>query len=170
MGDHARPGFTAATYLSVDPEPSTLELIAWLASTGTQVVLPVLAGRRGRPDWARYTGADELRPGLWGIPEPTGPALGPHALADADLVCCSGLAGTPRGERLGVGGGWFDQALAHARHDAVTVVLLNDDEVFETLPVEPHDRLVDVIATPAGLRRSGATPGSGPSPAAPARD
>lgn len=170
IGDHARPGLTVASYLSVSPEPSTLQIIAWLAAHDVRVLLPLLEGRGGRPDWALYTGPDELRPGLWGIPEPTGPALGPDALTDADLVLCSGLAATPRGERLGVGGGWFDQALGHARADTVTVCLLNDDEILQTLPAEPHDRRIDVLATPGGLRRSGAAPGIPPSSGARDRD
>lgn len=142
-----------AGYVSVDPEPGTLELISWLHAQGITVLLPVLGPRpdgtpRREPDWAAYAGPESLRAGLWGIPEPATGALGAEALDRADVVVCSGLAGTADGKRLGMGGGWYDRALAHARPDAVLVMLLNDDELMPDLPVEPWDRPVDVIVTP----------------------
>lgn len=145
-----------AAYVSIAPEPGTLELISWLYAAGSTVLLPVLDRRpngtpRNTPDWAMYAGPDRLRAGLWGIPEPTTDPLDAEALARASIVVCSGLAGTPQGKRLGMGGGWYDRALAYADPDAVVVMLLNDDEVLEDLPTQYWDRRVDVIATPTRL-------------------
>lgn len=142
-----------ACYVSIDPEPGTLELISWLHAQQMTVLLPVLGRRpdgtpRREPDWAPYAGPDSLRTGLWGIPEPAGESLGAEALEGAGVVICSGLAGTTDGKRLGMGGGWFDRALGHAGPDAVLVMLLNDDELMPDLPTEPWDRRVDVIITP----------------------
>lgn len=153
------PGFTVALYLSITPEPGTLELISWLSACEATVLLPVLGARadgtpRREPDWAVYAGPDLLRPGLWGIPEPSTPALGARGLAAAEVVICSALAGTVSGKRLGMGGGWFDRAFAYAAEDAVLVALMNDDEVLPDLPTEPWDRRVDVIATPTRLIRA----------------
>jgi 5-formyltetrahydrofolate cyclo-ligase len=149
-------GLITAAYVSIPPEPSSLELISWLYAAGSTVLLPVLDRRpdgmpRNDPDWAEYAGPDHLRIGLWGIPEPTSEPLGADGLARAGVVICSGLAGTPQGKRLGMGGGWYDRALAYADPDAVLVLLLNDDEVLEDLPTQPWDRWVDVIATPTRL-------------------
>ncbi len=58
------------------------------------------------------------------------------------------MAVTLDGRRLGVGGGWFDRALAFARPDALLVALVTDDDVVDALPTEPHDRTIDVIVTP----------------------
>ena len=65
--DGERPG-TVGLYLSAEPEPGTLELIAWLASVRVRVLLPVLAPhvvdqRPGDPDWAPYGGTEQLRQG-----------------------------------------------------------------------------------------------------------
>lgn len=151
-------GLAVASYLSIAPEPDTSELVAALHVAGARVLLPVLGphadGRkRTQPDWAPYAGPDALRPGLWSIPEPTTPPEGPGALASADVVFVSALAATPTGWRLGVGGGWFDRALAHASPDAVTVALVSADEVLDTLPRDPWDLPIDVIATEAGVSR-----------------
>ncbi|OYO24523.1 5-formyltetrahydrofolate cyclo-ligase [Enemella dayhoffiae] len=153
-------GSVVAIYLSHGSEPSTLELISWLAAHQVRILLPVLDrqpdGRpRREPDWAAYAGPERLRAGLWGIPEPTTEPLGATGLAEAAVIVCSGLAGTERGDRLGVGGGWYDRARAYAAADAVSLLLLNDDEVLPTLPVQPWDRPVDVIATPTRLLRAG---------------
>nr|WP_239022338.1 5-formyltetrahydrofolate cyclo-ligase [Raineyella fluvialis] len=102
LGDALGPDLVVAAYLSVDPEPSTLGIVEWLHGHQVRVLLPLLArpadgGRRPSPDWAVYRGTDHLRLALRGIPEPTTPALGAGALAEAELILCPGLAGTRRG-------------------------------------------------------------------------
>ncbi|MGO4957382.1 5-formyltetrahydrofolate cyclo-ligase [Luteococcus sp. Sow4_B9] len=151
---------TISVYLSVPPhaprpEPGTLELATALWTLGHRVLVPVLSptseSPRRDPDWAWFEGPAALRPGLWGIPEPTGAALGAEALAEAELVLCSGLAGTRDGRRLGVGGGWYDRALAHRGADVPVWMLLNPDEVLDDLPTEPHDQRVDALLLPDAL-------------------
>lgn len=146
-GSGPASGMTVAAYLSVPPEPATLEIVAWLNTLGATVLVPLLTDPQ-RPDWARYTGPDELRVGRRGIAEPTGTPLGPQALAGADLIVCPGLGGSVRGGRLGTGGGWYDRALEHADPQTPVVMLLNDDEIFEAVPMQQWDRRVDVIITP----------------------
>lgn len=157
LADRVGPGLTIAAYLSQAPEPDTLELVAALHAVGARVLLPVLGRRRdgswpsmdGRrlPDWARYAGPDRVKPGWRGILQPTTAELGADALAEAEVVVCSALAVTRTGDRLGTGGGWYDRALAHAG-DAVTVALVNDDEILDALPTHPWDRRMDVVITP----------------------
>jgi 5-formyltetrahydrofolate cyclo-ligase len=77
--------------------------------------------------------------------------LGAEALANADVILVPALAVDTRGYRVGLGGGWYDRALKHARPDAVTVGLVYPDEVYDAttrpLPNEPHDIPLDIIAT-----------------------
>jgi 5-formyltetrahydrofolate cyclo-ligase len=83
------------------------------------------------------------------LAEPAGRRLGPDAIARADVLVVPALAVDRAGRRLGQGGGSFDRALARARPDALVVALVHDDEVSSgPLPVEPHDRAVDVVVTP----------------------
>ena len=152
-----------ALYCSVGDEPDTWPLIRELADAGRTVLLPVLGRRpdgtvRRDPDWAFYQGRDALRLGFAGIPEPVGDSLGTDGLRRASLVWCSALAATPRGDRLGSGGGWYDRALTHASGEAVRGVLWRDDEVLDHVPVEPFDRRIAVIVTDRRTIRATAGP------------
>ena len=138
------PGILAA-YASTELEPDTHALIEELVERGWEVRLPVL---RKQVDWARFDG--DLRPGWNGIPEPTGPRLGPASLADCDIVIVSCLQVSRDGHRLGVGGGWYDRALLHRNPTALVLAWARDDEVVDTLPHEPHDQLVDGFVTESG--------------------
>jgi 5-formyltetrahydrofolate cyclo-ligase len=145
---------SAACYLSQPPEPSSLELISWLAAQDVRILLPVMAAPAeddrsvGEPDWAPYAGPDQLRTGRFSIIEPTTEPVGAAGLAEAELIIAPALAANERGQRLGRGGGWYDRALAHADPAAVSLLLLNDDEVLEVIPVDSWDRRIDVIVTP----------------------
>lgn len=142
----ARRRQAIATYASTDDEPDTLELIERARGHGIRVLLPVLTGRR-EPAWAWYTGPDALRPGFRGIPEPTGEALGPDALAECSFILTSALLVTPFGDRLGTGGGWWDRALAHRAADATVGVLVSESEIVRSLPADPWDVPIDIIVT-----------------------
>ena len=147
---------TVAAYLSTGSEPGTLQLIAWLAAHRIRVLLPVLSSlpdgsRRTSPTWAPYEGPDALRIGPYSILEPTSEPVPSEQLPEAEVIICPGLAANREGDRLGRGGGWYDRALRHASSSAPVWVLLNADEVLETIPTHPWDRRVDAIVTPAGM-------------------
>lgn len=133
-----------ACYLSRPDEPDTTALIGGLTGEGVRVLVPLL---RREPDWDWFPGFDQLVPGPYGIPQPSGPGLGAAALGLADWIWLPGLAGTPDGRRLGTGGGWYDQALAHATSGATRGLLLFDREVLDDLPTESWDQPVDLVVT-----------------------
>lgn len=147
---------TVAAYLSAGSEPGTLQLVAWLAAHDVRVLLPVLShpvgGPLNRVAWGPYAGPDALRVGAYSILEPTSEPVPPEQLPEAELIICPGLAANRHGDRLGRGGGWYDRALAFAAQSAPVWVLLNDDEVLDTVPTQAWDRRIDVIITPTGAR------------------
>ncbi|MDR0436468.1 MAG: 5-formyltetrahydrofolate cyclo-ligase [Propionibacteriaceae bacterium] len=148
-------GLVVATYLSYGAEPDTKGIADLLIDLGALVLAPVIetgaesSGSVPEPRWAWYHGETSLT--RRGIPQPTGAVLGPEALALADLVIVPGLAGGRDGSRIGTGGGWYDRALPHGRADALRILLLNEDEVYDTVPSEAHDVAMDAIVTEAGL-------------------
>ncbi len=138
-----------AAYVSSDAEPDTAAVVEWLTARGIQVLLPASNdGTWSVPAWAFHAGPGHFRTGPRGIREPTTDRLPAEAIGRADVVLCPGLAGTATGDRLGRGGGWYDRVLPLVRSGTAVVLLLNDDEVVDTLPTGPSDCPVDVIVTP----------------------
>ena len=139
---------TVAAFVPDPIEPGAGRLPDAYAGLGARILLPVVpdVGRELR--WAEYTGP--LAPGRFGLLEPVGPRLGPDTIGAADVVVVPALAVARDGVRLGRGGGYYDRALPLARADAVVVSLVFDDELVDTLPAEPHDRLVNAVVTPSG--------------------
>ncbi len=133
-----------ALYASLPGEPDTWDLIDRLVAGGTRVLLPVL---RREPDWAWYTGRDDLAPAWRGILQPTGPRLGGGVLVRAEWIWVPGLAGSRGGDRIGTGGGWYDRALLKASPTARIGMLLYDGEVLDRVPTEPWDRRVRFLLT-----------------------
>jgi 5-formyltetrahydrofolate cyclo-ligase len=144
---------TVAAYYSAGSEPDTHGLVFALWKRGSYVVLPVLLPD-GDLDWASYEGPDSLAPGPRGLLEPVEPPRGPGTVARADVVLVPALAVDIRGYRLGRGGGSYDRALARVSPQVPAIGLLYDDELLPSVPVEPHDQRVSLVARPGhGLTR-----------------
>ncbi|GAA4140503.1 5-formyltetrahydrofolate cyclo-ligase [Actinomadura keratinilytica] len=144
---------TIAAYVSIGAEPDTQGLLFALWKRGAYVLLPRLLPDSDL-DWASYEGPDSLAPGPRGLLEPTEPSRGPDAVASADVVLVPAVAVDRTGMRLGRGGGSYDRALARVGPAILTVALLYEGELVDTLPAEPHDQRVRAAVTPSeGLVR-----------------
>lgn len=77
-------------------------------------------------------------------------AIRAGALHDAQIVLLPALAVDADGVRLGQGGGWYDRALGDFAEGTPVLAAVFDDEVLPggTIPLEPHDRLIDGVITP----------------------
>lgn len=149
-----RDAGVVALYASRTYEPGTLPLMDTLDDLGKRILLPVLGAGLQR-DWADYAGLEDLSQRAPGRPpEPSTPSLGSSALELADVVVAPALAVDTAGNRLGMGGGWYDRTLIHVRPGVRVVALVFPEEVYyaaeRPLPHEGHDRSIDGIATPTG--------------------
>ncbi|HEX5541709.1 MAG TPA: 5-formyltetrahydrofolate cyclo-ligase [Micromonospora sp.] len=146
-----RPGRMTG-YVPVGSEPGGSDLpevmVAALAGAG-ELLLPVLRADLDL-DWAAYPGPGALVATGRGMREPAGKRWGVEAVAAAELVVVPALAVDQRGIRLGRGGGSYDRALARVGAGTLTVALLHDGELVESLPAEAHDRPVDAVITAGG--------------------
>jgi 5-formyltetrahydrofolate cyclo-ligase len=149
-----QPGSVSA-YLSLPNEPGTDALVSAVQSAGHAIRVPRITGRDLQ--WVALLPDSALVPGPLGIREPQGEALDARGLWALDVMFLPGLAVDRSGWRLGQGGGYYDRALAsvpaHADGGPLLVVVLHDDEVFDRVPHESHDRRVDAAVTPSGIVR-----------------
>ncbi|MCO1656385.1 5-formyltetrahydrofolate cyclo-ligase [Pseudonocardia humida] len=138
-------------YVPSRSEPWSAGALEVLRETGREILLPVVPVPPGPLQWAAYEGPGALAPGPFGIAEPTGPRLGADAVSRATTILLPALAADRRGVRLGQGGGYYDRTLSLVAPGVPLVVVLNDEELVDELPAEPHDRRITVAALPSGL-------------------
>jgi len=143
-----RRGIATETVLSYvdskDNEVATRPLINQLLNAGKTVLVPV-AENEGVLSWSQLFDLDELRPARFGIYEPAAEyqrRVVPPANA---LVLAPGVGFTPRCERIGYGGGYYDRFLAN--HSGLVVALAFDCQIVEAFELHEHDRPVDVVVT-----------------------
>jgi 5-formyltetrahydrofolate cyclo-ligase len=102
----------------------------------------------------RASAPGELRPGAFGLLEPTsGPRL-PRGESRV-LFLVPGLAFDPQGVRLGRGGGHYDRALAQFEIGCRMGLAL-DRQVEASLPRDPWDQPMDAVVTERRLLCSAA--------------
>jgi 5-formyltetrahydrofolate cyclo-ligase len=120
-----------------------------LHAAGHRVALPRVE-RRGEPLTFHLLAPE----GPWvrsryGLDEP-GPEVPSLPLPQIDVWVVPGTAFTPAGGRLGRGGGFYDRTLAAARPDAVKVGVCFGCQMFDTLPLAPHDVRMNLVVTERG--------------------
>jgi 5-formyltetrahydrofolate cyclo-ligase len=148
----ARGAQTVSLYVSIGQEPGTHTALERLRAMGVRVLLPVLAPGL-ELDWADYV-PGTLREGRRGLLEPAGQRLGLDAIAQADVLFCPGLAGTPDGRRLGQGGACYDKALPRANPQSPRLLVIYDDDVVDDLPTDERDQRVDGLLTPTRMHET----------------
>ncbi|MBC7265522.1 MAG: 5-formyltetrahydrofolate cyclo-ligase [Coriobacteriia bacterium] len=145
---------TVAAYGAMPEELDVGPLIEALWDLGVRVVLPRVASATELA-LHEYRRGDELCTGPYGLkaPCPNAPVV-PVEHVDAFVV--PGVAFDLACNRLGMGAGYYDRLLAHARPDAIVIGVAYDEQIFVSVPCSPHDRPVDVLVTPGGTfwRRS----------------
>ncbi|MDF1643407.1 MAG: 5-formyltetrahydrofolate cyclo-ligase [Pseudomonadales bacterium] len=102
-----------ACFLDHDGEISTGPLIKKLHAAGKSVYLPVLdPDKTNELLFFLYQPNDPLIPNRFGIPEPDITRLKPISSEDLDLVLMPLVAFDEKGNRLGMGGGYYDRSFA----------------------------------------------------------
>jgi 5-formyltetrahydrofolate cyclo-ligase len=137
-------------YWPIRSEVDTRPLMEALLARGQDVALsqilhPHLSFRLWQP-------GDVLVKGGFGVREP-----GPDAPECFPVALLVPLVAFDRsGGRIGYGKGHFDRAIAalEDKHPVLTIGLAYAVQEIEQVPVEPHDRLLDVIVTEAELIRT----------------
>ena len=141
----AKAGETAFVYASVGSEVDTGELIRALREKGCRICLPIITGK-GQMEAALYLPGEKLVSDRFGNPVPENRVrIDPQEI---DVAFVPGLAFTPSGERLGMGGGYYDRFLLRTK--ALRVALAFEEQMVRTLPVEPWDLVMDVVVTGTG--------------------
>jgi 5-formyltetrahydrofolate cyclo-ligase len=140
-----------ALYWPADGEPDVLGLAPLARARGKQLYLPVV-GHGGTLRFAHWPAGGKLRRNRYGIPEPVGNR---HTIPAArlDLVIMPLVAFDAAGNRLGMGGGYYDRALAGRRRPALVGAAFSIQQA-SSIPAQPWDVPLDIIITEGGRKFS----------------
>lgn len=146
-----------ALYLASDGELSCHHVIRYLLANNKQVFLPVLHPTNfHRLLFVRFDRHTPMRFNRFGIEEPRlhKPRLQPmHAM---DIICLPLVGFDESGNRLGMGGGFYDRSLERTRYPWVKtpklIGLAHELQRCQQLPTEPWDIKVSAIATDRKIR------------------
>ena len=141
-----------AAYLAADGEVNAHPLIETAWAMGKQVYLPVLRPFGDNRLWfARYEPDTPLVTNRYGIAEPD---INHRQRIEAfalDLVLAPLVGFDARGNRLGMGGGFYDRTLARLQNSAMKRPLLiglaHHCQEVEQLQAQSWDIPLDIIAT-----------------------
>jgi len=144
-----------ALYAALPDELPTRPLFEALRSGGVRVLLPRLRADGGF-SFAPAERWGDLVPGRYGVLEPA-PDAAAVPPTRGDVVVLPGVAFDRRGRRLGRGGGHYDRAFPPGQQEAPLLVgHAYAFQLVDAVPVAPHDRAVDAVATERGIVRAGA--------------
>jgi len=135
-------------YVDSDGELPTGALIASAAAAGKRVYLPRFVD--GQLIFAEHRLGNALRPGAFGIPEPTGDFLQRGRMADA-LALLPLLAWDEAGNRVGRGGGHYDAVFSSPDRPRGMVGLAYAFQQHPRLPHDPWDLRLDCVVTERGV-------------------
>ena len=131
-------------YWSVNGEPDTHALVEKNLEE-KELYLPVTRGK-SHLQAVPVQKPLRLKGGHEGVPEPVG--QDPNSFFDqqVELVVVPGVAFDRKGNRLGMGKGYYDRYLASVPH-TVRVALAYEEQVLDHVPKEPYDVPMDWIVT-----------------------
>lgn len=148
-----------AFYYPVGNEVNLLDLMyrAWDLKKTT--FLPVLASfPRGNLWWIKHSETTPMYENRYGIPEPYHPARSRRTkVRSLDMIFMPLVAFDARGNRMGMGGGYYDRSLAKCYrtdnqwHRPIRMGVAYSWQQVDDIPTEKWDIPLDAIATEHGV-------------------
>ncbi|OEF27808.1 5-formyltetrahydrofolate cyclo-ligase [Vibrio rumoiensis] len=141
-----------ALYLSSDGEIDTQPTINWLWQQGKQVLLPVLHPfSKGHLLFLKYHANSPICHNKYGIVEPKLDQTQVCPVSNIDIIFTPLVAFDPTGQRLGMGGGYYDRTLEtwfNTGRGATPIGLAHQCQQVEHLPSQHWDIPLPIIVTP----------------------
>ncbi len=137
---------TLLLYASFRSEVDTHELIRECLGAQKRVLLPRVNYSLKKLEIREIESINDIEKGHWGIPEPKR-ATPLRDLNEADLIIVPGVCFDRKGGRIGYGAGYYDKLLKGLNRAIPVIALAYDEQIIEEIPLEAHDRRVDMIIT-----------------------
>src|SRR5690554_3325922 len=145
-----------AVYLANDGELNLMPFIEQLWALSKQVVVPVISSQQQGQMWfVPYRADSVLVNNIYGIAEPQHSANDAVPLLQLDVICVPLVGFDSTGQRIGMGGGfydrllapWYQGQLAHLR----PVGIAHNCQHLPVLPAATWDIPLPMVITPSKL-------------------
>lgn len=141
---------TVMCYVSMQAEADTHAVIQAMLTDGKRVCVPQVMDKRGMMRAVRISSWEDLAPAEpFGILEPSIENPMTVMPSEIDLIIVPGVAFTPDGRRLGMGGGYYDRFLTDTQ--AVRIGFAFSCQIKDSLPTDVWDVKMDYLATKDGI-------------------
>lgn len=127
-------------YLPMKAEIDIYPLIQELLTSDIKVYIPKTLKER-KLEHLELHSLTEIETGLWGTQHPKNSSI---YTGSFDLIIVPGLAFDLDYNRLGYGGGYYDNFLKEHRH-ACKIAIAYPFQIVKKVPVEAHDTKVDKV-------------------------
>lgn len=141
-----------ALYRAMPGEVDTDEIFKTARQRGKVTIYPRVEAGKKDLVFCVVTDLQDMKPGKWDILEPP-PEAQQRDISEADLIIVPGVAFDRKGGRLGQGGGFYDRVLKMRKPGAVAMGVAFEIQLVDEVPREPHDELIDCLATETGILR-----------------
>jgi len=145
-----------AFYLPTGGEISCMPIIEYALSLGKKCFVPKICSNRKRGLWfLPYHDRDSVEKGKFGILEPTANTSKAIAPSELSVVFMPLVAFDNAGNRLGMGGGYYDTAFAtlKKKQRPQLIGLAYNLQKVNQVPTEKWDLKMDAVITPNHYHR-----------------
>ncbi|NVK21940.1 MAG: 5-formyltetrahydrofolate cyclo-ligase [Kangiellaceae bacterium] len=145
-----------AFYLPARGEISCLPIIEYALAQGKKCFVPKVYPNKKRGMWfLPYTGPESVQKGSYGILEPNASISQAIRPSELDIIFMPLVAFDPHGNRLGMGGGYYDAVLSSIKKaDRPQLIgLAYNLQQVRMIPEQKWDVRMDGIVTPSNFRR-----------------
>jgi len=138
----------ALLYLSQPNEVDTRHILKRCQRSSKEIVLPLFnSSNNGVLLYKIHDIKVDLKANSDKVLGPDPDRCKPIGTQDIDIAIIPGIAFDEKGGRLGDGTGWYDLIMPKLPVTARKVAIALEDQITQSIPMESHDKYVDIIIT-----------------------
>ncbi len=135
-------------YINHPHEVDTASILKRCSESTKDIVLPLFTGENNGTKLYKISDIKkDLKIGPNNILEPDPKRCKAVPIDDVDIAIIPGIAFDEKGGRLGIGNGRYDRIISKLPVTARKVACATEDQMTQLIPMESHDKYVDIIIT-----------------------
>lgn len=139
---------TVMVYMDFGSEVFTDSIIEYMLKNDIIPVVPICQSETKTLKLSQIKDLkNDCQVGFYNIREPKEEFIRNIDVSEVDFVIVPGVAFSEDKFRLGYGGGYYDRFIETLRDDAVTCAVAFEEQIYDKVPVQSHDKQMDFIVT-----------------------